>query len=90
METFLISKEFECDYCKAVFVSVKISFGKNLYSGTKCGGFQFLLILHLWGISFHAVVVFGLGKNHLLFKSSLGKCGPALLKDVQFDPCTSN
>ena len=40
--------------------------------------------------SFHAMVVFGLGKNHLLFKSSLGNCGPALLKDVQFDPCTSN
>ena len=27
----------------------------------------------LWGISFHAVVVFGLGKN-LLFKSILGRC----------------
>ena len=35
--------------------------------------FQFLLILDLWGISFHAVVVFGLGKN-LLFKSALGHC----------------
>ena len=32
-----------------------------------------MLILHLWGISFHAVVVFGLGKN-LLFKSVLGHC----------------
>jgi hypothetical protein len=32
-----------------------------------------LLILDLWGISFHAVVVFGLGKN-LLFKSILGRC----------------
>jgi hypothetical protein len=32
-----------------------------------------LLILDLWGISFHAVVVFGLGKN-LLFKSVLGHC----------------
>ena len=31
------------------------------------------LILDLWGISFHAVVVFGLGKN-LLFKSILGRC----------------
>ena len=29
----------------------------------------------LWGISFHAVVVFGLGKN-LLFKSILGHCAP--------------
>ena len=32
-----------------------------------------MLILDLWGISFHAVVVFGLGKN-LLFKSMLGRC----------------
>ena len=32
-----------------------------------------MLILDLWGISFHAVVVFGLGKN-LLFKSILGLC----------------
>ena len=32
-----------------------------------------MLILDLWGISFHAVVVFGLGKN-LLFKSFLGHC----------------
>ena len=37
------------------------------------GGFKFLLILDLWGISFHAVIVFGLGKN-LLFKSVLGHC----------------
>ena len=33
-----------------------------------------MLILDLWGISFHAVVLFGLGKN-LLFKSILGRCG---------------
>ena len=46
---------------------------KNLCSGTHRGGFQFLLILDLWGISFHAVIVFGLGKN-LLFKSVLGQC----------------
>ena len=32
-----------------------------------------MLILDLWGISFHAVVVFGLGKN-LFFKSILGRC----------------
>ena len=31
------------------------------------------MILDLWGISFHAVLVFGLGKN-LLFKSILGRC----------------
>ena len=46
------------------------------------------MIIDPWAIRFHAVVVFGLGKN-FLFKSSLGNCGPALLKDVQFDPCTS-
>ena len=32
-----------------------------------------MLILDLWGISFHAVVVVGLGKD-LLFKSVLGHC----------------
>ena len=46
---------------------------KNLYSGTHHGGFQFLLILDLWGIRFHSVIVFGLGKS-LLFKSVLGHC----------------
>ena len=51
---------------------------KNLCSGTQCGGFQFLLMLDLWGISFHAMVVFGLGKN-LLFKSALGHCDHRLL-----------
>jgi hypothetical protein len=39
-----------------------------------------LLILELWGISFHAVVVFGLGKN-LLFKSILGLCDWKLEKN---------
>ena len=32
-----------------------------------------MLILDLWGISLHAVIVFGLGKN-LLFTSVLGHC----------------
>ena len=32
-----------------------------------------MLMSDLWGISFHAMVVFGLGKN-LLFKSVLGRC----------------
>ena len=32
-----------------------------------------MLILDLWGIDFHAVVVFGLGKD-FLFKSILGRC----------------
>ena len=54
---------------KLFFIS-KNQFLKNLCSGTQCGGFQFLL---LWGLSFHAVVVFGLGKN-ILFKSVLGHC----------------
>ena len=51
---------------------------KILCSGTQCWRFQFLLILYLWGISFHAVVVFDLGKQawckDLLFKSVLGHC----------------
>ena len=46
---------------------------KNLCSGSQCGGFQFLLILDLWGISFHAAVVFGLGKD-FLFESALRHC----------------
>ena len=32
-----------------------------------------MLILDLWGIGFHAVVVFGLGKE-FSFKSILGRC----------------
>ena len=55
------------------FCISKNQFLKNLCSGTQCGGFQFLLILDLWGISFHVVVVFALGKN-LLFKFALGHC----------------
>ena len=59
---------------QSCFCISKNLFLKNLYSsGTQCGGFQFLLILDLWGISFHAAVVFALGKN-LLFKSVLGHC----------------
>ena len=59
-----------------VFILVKISFWKIYVVGPN-GGFQFLLILNLWGISFHAVVVFGLGKN-FLFKSTLGHSEPPL------------
>ena len=33
-----------------------------------------MLILDLWGISFHPAVVVGLG-NELLFNSSVGHCG---------------
>ena len=58
--------------CKHLQCS-KNQFLKNLCSGTHRRGFQFLLNLDLWGISSHAVVVFGLGKN-LLFKSVLGHC----------------
>ena len=36
-----------------------------------------MLILDLLGLSFHAVIVFGLGKN-LLLKSVLGRCGDLL------------
>ena len=46
---------------------------KNLCIGTQCVGFYFLQILDLWDIIFHAVIVFGLGKN-LLIKSVLGSC----------------
>jgi hypothetical protein len=38
-----------------------------------------LLILDLWGISFHAAVVFGLGKD-FLFRSAIGHCGTLLSK----------
>ena len=55
------------------FCISKNQFLKNLISGTHRRGFQFLLILDLWGKSFNAVVVFGLSKN-LLFKSVLGHC----------------
>ena len=48
-----------------------------------------MLILDLWSISFHAVIVFGLGEN-LLFKSILGRCVACLsaLKDFT-SPCFS-
>ena len=55
-------------------------FLKNLVSGTQCEGFQFLLILDLWGKGFHAVIVFGLGKN-VLFNSVLGHCDVKLIPD---------
>ena len=40
---------------------------------SQCRGFQFMLILDLWGISFHPVVVVGLG-NDLLFNFIVGHC----------------
>ena len=73
METFLESKMSLNVITVKRFCLSKNQFLKSLYSGTYHGGFQFLLILDLWDISFHAVIVFGLGKN-LLFKSVLGHC----------------
>ena len=40
----------------------------TLLKSSQCGGFLILLIWNLLGIGFHAVVVFGLGKD-FLFKS---------------------
>ena len=71
--TFLLSKMTLNVIPVELFCISKNQFLKNLCSGTHRGGFKFLQILDLWGISFHAVVVFGLGKN-LLFKSILGLC----------------
>ena len=68
------------DFSKTDFYSYKNSFTVITFKlillnkNSHYGGFQFLLILDLWGISFHAVVVFGLGKI-FLFKSALGHCG---------------
>ena len=53
--------------------SLKKTSFENFVIGSQCGGFQFMLILDLWGISFHPVVVVGLG-NDLLFNFILGLC----------------
>ena len=54
------------------------------------GGFQFLLILDLCGMRFHAVVVFDLGKN-LFFKSVLGHCdGDAQIRGLLYFHYSSN
>ena len=53
--------------------SLKKTSFENFVIGSQCGGFQFMLILDLWGISFHPAVVVGLG-NDLLFNSSVGHC----------------
>ena len=53
--------------------SVKKTSLENFVIGSQCGGFQFMLILDPWGISFHPAVVVGLG-NDLLFNSILGHC----------------
>ena len=46
-------------------------------------GISILADFRPWGISFHAVVVFALGKN-LLFKSVLGHCGKE--HDKSYEP----
>ena len=71
--TLLLSKMSLNVITVKLFCINKNQFLKNLCRGTHRGGFQFLLILDLWGIGFHAVIVFGLGQN-LLFKSILGRC----------------
>ena len=71
MRSFLLSKMSLNVITLKLFLYQQKSVLKNLYSRTHPGGFQFFLVLDLWGISFHAVIVFGLGKN-LLFKSGLG------------------
>jgi hypothetical protein len=53
--------------------SLKKTFFENFVIGFQCWGFQFMLILDLWGKSFHPAVVVGLG-NDLLFNSSVGHC----------------
>ena len=60
-------------FLKKNLVSLKKNTFEILCSGTQCGGFQFMLILDLWGISFHPAVVVGLG-NDLLFNSILAHC----------------
>ena len=58
----------------------KLIFIINFIIGSQCRGFQFMLILDLWGISFHPVVVIGLG-NDLLFNFIVGHCVLILPKD---------
>ena len=58
--------------------SLKKTSFENFVIGSQCGGFQFMLILDLWGISFHPAVVVGLG-NDILFNSSVGHCGIRLV-----------
>ena len=53
MDTFLLSKMS----LNVIIVKLFPLFLKNLCSGTHCGVVQFLLSLALWGIDFHAVVV---------------------------------
>ena len=74
-----MNKSFE----KKNFVPEKkiVSLRKNFVSGTHRGRFQFIVILTPYGVSFHPVVVIGLG-NNLLFKSVLAYCVLYLTKPV--------
>ena len=53
--------------------SLKKTSFENFVIESQRGGFQFMLILDVWGISFHSAVVVGLG-NDFLFNSSVGHC----------------
>ena len=63
--------------------SLKKTLKKYFIIGSQHGGFQFMLILDLWGISFHPVVAIGLG-NKLLFNFMLGHCGKSLALAVTY------
>ena len=68
--------------------SLKKTSFENFVIGSQCGGFQFMLILDLWG--FYPAVVVGLG-NELLFNSSVGHFGtcPVLCFEFQNKFCKS-
>ena len=61
-----------CHYNKNTLMDLPSSKGQLLILISKYGS-SLHSILEQIGISFHAVIVFGLGKN-LLFKSVLGHC----------------
>ena len=54
--------------CKAIYVLAKNFFLKSTYVvvGPNVKDFNFSVILYLFGINFHAVVDFGLGKNFFI------------------------
>ena len=60
-------------FLKKKIFSLKKTWKKKIVSGTHRGGFQCIIILTPYGVTFHPVVVIGLGKN-LLFKSVLAHC----------------
>ena len=60
-------------FLKKKILSLKKTLKNNFVSGTHRGWFQCIMILTPYGVTFHPVVVIGLGKN-LLFKSVLAHC----------------